>query len=42
METMIQDVKGHKTFWAKETPIFHNAENHYQSHNHAITLTVAS
>jgi len=39
---MIQDVKGHKTFWAKEIPILHNAENPYQSHNHADTLTVAS
>jgi hypothetical protein len=39
---MIQDTKGHKTFWAKETPILHNAENHYQPHKHADKLTVAS
>jgi hypothetical protein len=39
---MIKDVKGHKTFWAKETLILPNAETPYQAHNHADTLTVAS
>lgn len=39
---MIQNMKGHKTFWAKETPILHTAENHYQPHKHADTLIVAS
>jgi hypothetical protein len=39
---MVQDTKGHKTFWAKEAPNLHIAENHYQPHNHADMLTVAS